>query len=259
MEIGIREGIIADVNNRMDELYKLYPQLVDEIFTVKKDLNDNVQKLLALISEINVNLLRYATKEEVEAKFTLAYEEWKGNIETLKTDIRLLYSYIALHERQVYSYIDSQDSVLLEKIEKIQLNPVQKVVSPITHETVDIQVALDQLYCNLYFTLSEIWGLTAREYTYLYITAEQYDEYGLEAIQYDLVGKWYLYPWEYKQEYPMGLESEEYDSLEITAETYDNANLSAKHFDQRGLWYFGSYPFETQNGVAIKSKLRGDI
>lgn len=249
------ESDIQGVLDQIDAIYKLYPQLVSQISELKIQLRDIETKFDALISDINFKLTTFATKAELEQKITDAMKQWEVNILTLKTDVKLLYSYIDVEIGKLNRHMEERLQGFQEQIDNITLEPVQEVISPVTRLRVSVQQALNDLYYNLYYTLNNVWGLEAQEYDYLFLTAKQYDDHGLTALQYDLVAKWYLYPWHYHVEWPMGLESQEYDELELDASIYDGIELTAKRYDTLARWYLGPYPFETVDGTQIKSKL----
>lgn len=258
-EVAKYDRIIEEVKTTIDELFRMYPELATEVYQTKQLIQNVDAKYSAMLNEVNLNIDKLknekADRKWVESKISELFKKWEQNINTLKMDIAVLKNYVDIRHAQQKEYIDKEIILLEKQIEAITLKPVQQVVSPVTKKKGSVQQALDDLYQHLYDVLGLLWALTAEEYDYLFLTAKQYDDMGLTAAQYDYVGKWFLYPKWLWEERCMGLEAEEYDMLELTAEQYDNAKLTAKKYDCRGLWYFGTYPFETVDGVGIKSKL----
>lgn len=251
------KAYIEFIQETIDRIIAENAQINADIWALKYDFRNQVARLDALIKEINITIdnMHFATEEELEAKVSQIYKDLDLNIKILKDDVKLLYSYIDTLHHQQKDYIDKEVGYLQNQINKIQLKPVQQVISPVSKKQAAIQVALNDLYQNLYDVLGELWGLTAQEYDYLYITAKQYDDAKLTVTQYDYVAKWYLWELYKKICNVLGINAEDYDALEFTAEEYDNLNLTAIKYDTLAMWYLGPYPFETVDGVHIKSIL----
>lgn len=231
---------IDETYKQIQDLYKLYPELSAEIYRIEKKLNDSNAKIMAEISAINtrINNMDFATREEVAEQIARVYAAIELSIFTLKTDIKLLYSYVDTRHKQQKDYIDNEIAYVENEIYNITLKPVQQVISPVTKEKVSVQQGLNDVYNELYVILSNVWGLTVWEYDTLYLTVKEYDDYNLTVAQYDYVGKWYLWKKKCCYDTSMGLEVQEYDDMGISVGKYDAQNLSVQKYDQCARWYF---------------------
>lgn len=239
---------LEKMKESVDDIVEQYPELFNQIYTLKNHINDVEAKFDALISEINLEISiikeTYATEEYVNKRISEWSEQLASNIAVLKMDIAILKSYVDAQTIEQKEYIDREINILENQIMQISIKPVQQVISPVTKKVGTVQTALDDLFNNQYEILTSVWGLTADEYDKLFLTAKEYDDHGLTADQYDYVGKWYLYPWHgWHVSWPMGLTADEYDDREFTAEQYDNFELTAEQYDTLARWYLGTYPF----------------
>ena len=190
-----------------------------------------------------------------------SFNSFVEGVNNMLTQIRAL---IYQQDDLIYLKLNEEVQRLENLINEIQLNPVQKVINPVTGEVSDIQTALNDIFYNL-----KVWALTAEEYDNLYLTATQYDGYNITAWEYDYLGRWYLKEKNYIENkiFPLldkrtlmhspftgtidsiknvllgilniirydGITAEQYDNLELTASEYDDLKLSAYYYDWYGI------------------------
>lgn len=231
---------VNELYNQLQEMYKKLPQMEGEIYRLETKLNNEVARINAYLSQLTLRLdnLDFATREEVAEQIARVYAALELSVFTLKTDIKLLYSYVDTRHRQQKDYIDREIAYLENEVYDITLNPVQEVISPVTNLKVSLQQGLNDVYNELYNILSNVWGLTVWEYDTLYLSVKEYDDYNLTVAQYDYVGKWYLWKTKCCYDTSMGLTVNEYDDMGITVGKYDNQNLTVQGYDQLARWYF---------------------
>lgn len=248
---------LKEFEKKFDYLYKLYPELSAQIYQIKIDLRNTEARLKNAIDDLNrkVDSFDFATHVELAQTAQQIYRSIESNVLTLKSDIKLLYTYVDRGDTLSKYYTDQEIAWLYNEFYNLSLNPVQEVISPVTGKKGSVQQALDDLYDWQWKFFAELWGITAKEYDDLLLTASQFQSFQITAVQYDYIARFYLKPWrEVYSGHSMTLSAEEYDGDNITAENFTTANLMAWQYDQRGLWYFGPYPFETVAGVGIGSK-----
>lgn len=161
-----------------------------ELQNLKSEIDENYADLSLQILNIKYTIqnFRFATIEQLEKRVQEITNVINANVLTLKTDIKLLYSFIEQDQKRQDTEWAAKLAELEKKIDAIELMPVQKVVNPITKQPDNIQHTLDMMY-----KVSGMFRLTAGEYDALGLTAGGYDSKNLTAFSYDNWGKLFLY------------------------------------------------------------------
>lgn len=233
------EDIFKEIKKEWQELWDLMQTFPNELYKFASEYNNRLNKLDAKFQELEYYYknLNYATPEELMAEVEKLNQLIETNVITLKSDIKLLYSYIDGGWVDQKEYIDKQDAQLKELIDNIYFEPTGEVINPITKKITSVQVALDNIYCTMRF-----FAFNAREYSYLFWTAEYYDSREMRAYEYDIYAKYLYGKWPWMEPSAMCLKATEYDSLDLTAALFESFNMYVWQYDERSLWYFGNAP-----------------
>lgn len=257
----------------MSAIDDAYEELVSWMNTHKTEYEALSRRVTLLENEIDsfeaeidrrFNQLSNELHEDIYTQIQTALSFINPALADLQSQITELHS--ALSSLQIYldARIEAEDEILktyvdqkiTDLINEIPDLTTVNVFNPVRGEITSIQIAIDDLY-----SLGRSDALTAYEYDILGISAEDYDDLELTAIQYDQFGRLYLEragliinPYHYMVSPFTGelvlletvinelaslhkddtLTAMEYDALDLTASYYDALDLSAYDYDWHG-------------------------
>lgn len=147
----------------LHELTSVTKELSDEVDEVKEDMTSLEEEINQKIEQINQLLAEYDIK--------------------IERAIDTMYVYINNEIVNLKAYIDSQDSILDNKIKQIEIGKIY-IYDPTTGLYSPLQTVIDNIY-----DMNRDNALTATEYDALELSATDYDAYELTARDYDINGK----------------------------------------------------------------------
>ena len=146
----------TEINNKINEINGSITQLTNNLDYISERVNQNTEDIVLLGNQVESELLSL----ENELKDLI-----NQNYNTLKT------------------YIDTQDSILNNKIDNIVIGSIN-VYDPTTGELSPLQIVLNNLAQATYKD-----GLTASEFDTLELSASAFDSYQITALEFDSNGK----------------------------------------------------------------------
>jgi len=213
-----------------------------EVTSIINQLNDQLEKILALEKQVNINLQDIAS----------LFAEIDKTNNDINTKIAKVYNDFAEYKDSIDGIIDSKVQYLEEyindhitKIDRLYL------INPITGKYEDIQTILNQLAEYTF----EGFGLTAQEYDDLNLTANEYDSQLITALNYSTRGYFVFFKliqlrmrnpftglissyedviYTLTELHKNALTANEYDKLDLEAEVYDNKSITAYIYDWNG-------------------------
>lgn len=147
----------------LHELTEASKGMSDDIIALREEMTSFEDEINQTIEDINELLVDYDIK-----------------IDRIAND---LYIYIDDKIVNLRNYVDSQDSILAERIRQIEIGNI-RVYDPTTGLYSPIQIVIDNLY-----DMGRSNALTSSEYDALELSASEYDAYQLTARDYDINGK----------------------------------------------------------------------
>lgn len=165
--------VYDDEESFLEMLRKFYKYL-HELTTATKELGEEVEEVKTDMSNL---------EDEVNQKIDDINEllaEYDIKIERIRNE---LYTYINGEIVNLRNYVDTQDNLLNEKIQQIEIGNIN-IFDPTTGLYSPLQIVIDNLY-----DMNRANALTASEYDGLELSASAYDGYDLTARQYDIDGK----------------------------------------------------------------------
>lgn len=243
------DSFFKDIDEKMTELFRMYPELAENVYQTRYMIQQLEAVVKANYSELKTRLdmLDFATREELYQQIAQLTKMVDQNVKSLLNEIKLARNYTDLKIKDVYIALNDDVDNLQKQINRVLIEPVQKVINPVTKLVDTVQNTVDDLYTEIWDNVWLFFSLSAKEYDGLFLTAKQYDDKQLTAKEYDYTARWFLgpVPWDDLRYRPLGIDAGEWDALTITAEQYDKCNLTARQYDDKALWYFGPYPFKS--------------
>lgn len=145
------------------ELTEATKYMSDDIIELRGEMESFEAEINATIERINDILVEYDIK-----------------IERIANELRV---YVDDKIVNLKNYVDSQDSILSNRITQIEIGNIE-IYDPTTGLLSPLQTVIDNLY-----DMNRGNALTATEYDALELTATEYDAYQLTARDYDINGK----------------------------------------------------------------------
>lgn len=236
------EDTFKEIREEWQKIWEYLQNFPNDMYAFASQFKQEIRVINSKLYELEYlyNTLNYATPEELSEGLQRITQQLETNIITLKSDIKLLYSYIDNGWLKQKEYIDQQDGILFNLIKELDNKPVEptgEVISPFTLKLQSVQDTFNEIYKVMKF-----FSLTSWEYRYLHLTADQYKKLGLTSTQYDMYGKFLLWRWRWMKESPMCITAAEYQYLNLTADGYKEFKLTAWQYAERSLWYLGNAP-----------------
>lgn len=234
------EGVFVEIKKEWEELWKAIQLMPEQFYEALNNTNKNLIKTQNDLADFKVAVENSFNEleEDVDNKIAQLTALLNTDIITLKSDIKLIYSYVDKLNADQKEYIDRQDGAIVDyvnkKIDEKLVEPVQHIISPFDGFLESVQSFANGVYDVLGF-----FALNAWEYRNLYWTADEYDKKGMLAYEYDIYAKYLYGKWPWQKESPMLLTAEEYDSLQLTANYFDGYGLQCWQYDERSVWIWG--------------------
>ena len=272
-DVADLNAYVASHKVEYDELVRRVNAIANEIDTFESRVNTEFASLKndlerefdALKNEVYSELSE--TKTEIENEFNTALVEFSNKFDELESNVKSDINNMQIEINRLLNY-------LVNEIAEINANVIDYVNdrlndfiahlpdyenlivnNPVTGTQTNVQTAINDLY--LYFA---VFGLTAREYDSLQLSAASFDAKELTAHDYDLLSyKLLEYPdpqlymrdpftglialnrvviMELAELHKNALTAAEYDALEMPAETFDVLNITAYYYDWYGISLF---------------------
>lgn len=158
------------IKETVEELKAYVEKYLVDLDNIKEELEILENNLESITSQVNTNTEDIS---ELDTKIDLSINNLR-----IYTDNLVQSNYNILK-----TYIDSQDSLLNEKIDNIQIGAIS-VYNPTTGTLDPLQVVINDLY-----EVTNKDGLTATEFDALDLTATEFDAYQITAREFDSEGK----------------------------------------------------------------------
>lgn len=172
--MSMTSPFVYDSEESFLEMLRKFYQYLHELTSVTKELSDEVDEvkedMASLEEEINQKI---AQINEILAEYDIKIEK----------AIDTMYVYINNELVNLRAYVDTQDSILDNKIRQIEIGKIN-IYDPTTGLFSPLQTVIDNIY-----DMNRGNALTATEYDALELSATEYDAYELSARDYDINGK----------------------------------------------------------------------
>lgn len=173
----------------VDEVKKLKTYVNSETSALRQEVTTQIRDAIADVNR-QITFLREWTESYVAEELSRFDEV----LVKLDTDIVNLKDYVDLQDSKNTQLIRKEIARLEQKLVDITVDQVW-VVNPVDGVVGNIQDVLNDMWKH-----TNLWSLTAEEYAWLDITAEEYADWplymygrrGLTAWEYAWLGKWYL-------------------------------------------------------------------
>ena len=242
-------GKIIEIDNRLDgftnELISFEERITTEL-NVGLETLDNKFNTLSAELQNEINALSSRIENELRT-LTIQLQDM------INTQLRLIREEVQLNNEEMREWVEVR---LDEFLAEIPAKQNVMVIDPLTGKLVKLQDCIDGL-----FQYMRYGGITAQEYDNLGLTAEEYDTWvvnsiprGLTAYEYDFYARKYFGVDGLKKIYHPkngnmveqqvviyfnndllktsgSLNAQEYDDLLIDAETYDGLSITAYQYD----------------------------
>lgn len=165
---------VYDSEESFLEMLRKFYQYLHELTTSTKELSDDVEQIKTDMSNLEAEInQKIEDINELLAEYDIKIER----------AIDTMYVYINGEITNLRNYIDTQDNLLNEKIQQIEIGRIN-IFDPTTGLYSPLQIVIDNIY-----DMNRGNALTATEYDNLELSATDYDEYELTARDYDINGK----------------------------------------------------------------------
>ena len=164
---------IKNVASDVSKLNTEYNTLITEF----QKLYDYVNEYLTGIEDIKEAIIIINNRLDELAERTLANQ---SRIEQVNSN---LINLVNSNFQTLKAYVDSQDALLDEKIENLQIGAIQ-LYDPTSGTIQPLQIVINNLY-----GIGNKDGLTATEFDALDLTATSFDAYQITAYEFDSSGK----------------------------------------------------------------------
>lgn len=245
-----KEQVQAQIDELSSDLHRDFDELRDELQgEIDALVQDTNAKIDALERRLNAKFDEL--EAEVLARVNASLNDMRTEMDNFKTEIRRDVDLLEVRVDMMRTWVENRLEDFIA-----DLPSTCYVKSPFTGETVNVQVAIDELY----EWGSRWYACTCGEFDDLGLTAGEFDDLGLTAWEFDMWGLkklpfkdpiHYMYS-PFTGEYvPLqdviielsnlhrqnALTCGEYDALLLSAITYDEKEVTAYNFD----WYSRDY------------------
>lgn len=228
------------IDQRISVVMSLYLQRLNEIDDLVHKLEDEINKDDGLVGRID------GLEERIELLKNQILRLEMQTADKFNTLINLMHEY----KHSMDAYVDSRTKALEQYIkDTVTKLDRMDVINPLTGIYEDIQNVLDEMV----EVIIRSYGLTAKQYDDLELTARVYDNYRISAYDYSTRGYFELYlkltqnlmrsPFDGTLQYydvvinslanlhKCALTAQEYDNRQLTAQAYDAMELTAFMYD----------------------------
>lgn len=172
--MSMTSPFVYDSEETFLEMLRKFYKYLHELTTSTKELSDEVDEvktdMYSLEDEINQKIEKI---NELLAKYDL-------KIDRVANELRV---YVNDSIVNLKSYVDTQDSILDNRITQIEIGDID-IYDPTTGLLSPLQTVIDNLY-----DMNRDNAITASEYDNLELSASVYDAYDLTAREYDINAK----------------------------------------------------------------------
>lgn len=165
---------VYDSEESFLEMLRKFYKYLHELTEASKEMSDDIEDLRTEMTNFEDEI-----NEEIQ-NINDILVEYDIKIERVKNELQV---YVNDEIANLRLYVDSQDSILSNRITQIEIGNIN-VYDPTTGLYSPIQVVIDNLY-----DIGRSEALTSTEYDALELSATEYDAYDLTAREYDLYGK----------------------------------------------------------------------
>lgn len=235
---------IAEVNTKIDTLNNDITVLKDEIENLYNEIeNIDLDTLEKELKEYTDNGIEHVL-DMTTLSISTAVNELNDKIAKLNLETQKL---ITLAENRCNHYTDIKvrtlEITINKKFEQIEdkISDIAKILPPVFNPIRGKKTDIEQAILDLYQNLRAV-GITAIRYDECELSAEQYDNMGLTAIEYDVYAGYLLNWWDDSMFSPFTGKKQSVKKTvnEIanyikynakTAQEYDSLNFTAAQFD----------------------------
>lgn len=165
---------VYDSEETFLEMLRKFYKYLHELTTATKELSDEVDEVKSDMASL---------EEEINQKIeqiNVLLEQYDMKIDRIANE---LYAYVDDKIVNVRNYVDTQYSILDNRITQIEIGDID-IYDPTTGLLSPLQTVIDNLY-----DMNRGNAITASEYDNLELSASAYDAYDLTAREYDINAK----------------------------------------------------------------------
>ena len=172
--MSMTSPFVYDSEETFLEMLRKFYKYLHELTTSTKELSDEVEQVKTDMSSL---------EDEINQKIEEINEllaEYDLKIDRVANELRV---YVNDSIVNLKSYVDTQDSILDNRITQIEIGDID-IYDPTTGLLSPLQTVIDNLY-----DMNRGNAITASEYDALELTATAYDAYNITAREYDINAK----------------------------------------------------------------------
>ena len=172
--ISMTTPFVYDSEESFLEMLRKFYKYLHELTEASKSMSDDI---IELRNEVD------SFEEEINAEIQRINDilvEYDMKIDRINNELHI---YVNDSIVSLKAYVDSQDSLLDERIRNVEIGKIN-VYDPTTGLYSPIQIVIDNLY-----DMNRSNALTATEYDALELSATAFDAYEITAREYDINGK----------------------------------------------------------------------
>lgn len=172
--MSMTSPFVYDSEETFLEMLRKFYKYLHELTTSTKELSDEVDEV-----KTDMTSLEEEINQKIE-KINELLAEYDLKIDRVANELRV---YVDDKIVNLKSYVDTQDSILDNRITQIEIGDID-IYDPTTGLLSPLQTVIDNLY-----DMNRDNAITASEYDNLELSASVYDAYNLTAREYDINAK----------------------------------------------------------------------
>lgn len=172
--MSMTSPFVYDSEETFLEMLRKFYKYLHELTTSTKELSDEVDEVKTDMSSLEDEI-----NQKIE-KINELLAEYDLKIDRVANELRV---YVNDSIVNLKSYVDTQDSILNNRITQIEIGDID-IYDPTTGLLLPLQTVIDNLY-----DMNRDKAITASEYDNLKLSASVYDAYDLTAREYDINAK----------------------------------------------------------------------
>ena len=172
--MSMTSPFVYDSEETFLEMLRKFYKYLHELTTSTKELSDEVDEVKTDMSSLEDEI-----NQKIE-KINELLAEYDLKIDRVANELRV---YVNDSIVNLKSYVDTQDSILDNRIKQIEIGDID-IYDPTTGLLSPLQSVIDNLY-----DMNRNNAITASEYDNLELSASVYDAYNLTAREYDINAK----------------------------------------------------------------------